>query len=247
MAEWLEQVEATTDPIGLGYLDDEMLALGFEICPFDFPHVDGVVVLRRRLLYPTPQAWADSRIVGSAATGLGSVQNMPGFGHEAGMGYQFAGQRVFGNGYGSPLSKPVRVDFDDEGAVIDPPLPKWPIELQAQAIAGGKFEVSWAYDGYGQGSWPTDFAVYGGVTVAAIDYDTPLGTVDFRDGTVRYRFTTDAFDEGTKRAFAVRARNVTPVAEKNLFATAVKTALATGPAAAEIYLAATRRGGGRCV
>ncbi len=241
--EVLEQFWETTDPLLLGYAHVDQLGLMLDMTGgLAWPHVDGPLFLKRRPLYPTPQPWQDGLWCGAAPPDATTIKNWPGFGHAANMGYQYALFRSFGNGYVSEACEPVRVDFDAAGDPITPALPKWPEQLRGLAIAGGKFRLTWIYDPWGQGGWPTDFAVYAGATPGTIDYNTPIGTVDFVAGTRQFEYVTGAYGEGVNKAFGVRARNVTPVAEKNTLTTPILTARATGPAdPASVYVGATRR------
>ncbi len=244
MQEVFEQFLETSDPLLLGCADVDQLCLAYDTTKgLDWLHVAGVMLLKRRTLYPTPQRWQDGLWCGGESVpggGSGTIKNWPGWGHEAGQGYQYLIARAFGNGYVSAASTPVRVDFDDQGDRITPALPKWPEHVRAVAIAAGKFQVTWAYEPFGQGGPPTDFQVFGGSTPATIDYNTPLGTVAFHNQR-RLAFETGAFGEGTERAFAVRGRNSSGVAEKNTATTGVVTARVDGPAGAGIYVASTRR------
>ena len=241
MSNVLEQYDEISDPLMLGYADVDELALAYETAGgIAFPHVDGTLWLRRRTLYPMPQRWQDGLFCGASREGSSTIKNWPGFGHDASQGYQYAAMRVFGNGYASAATEPVRVDFDDEGNRITPPLPKWPNHLRVVAIADGKIRVTWAYNSFGQGGWPTDFAVYIGPNAGSIYYGVVIATVPFVAGRRLYTYTAGAFSDGAVRGFAVRARNADEIAEHNTVAVEA-TARADGPDDAIIYMAATRR------
>jgi len=244
----IDQFAATADPFLTGDGTFDHFCLGY---PFTdglmFPWPNGALVLRRRRLYPDVGEWT---YCGSADRAAGMVGNEPGFDHEAGMGFQYAGANAFGSGFASAFFEPVRVDFDDAGALIDPPLPMFPVRLTAQAVAGGQFRIRWEYDPYGQGAWPRDFQVFGGAP-GAVDYDTPL--VDAVTGLSALRvvgaqrsfsFTTPAYAEGAEPAFGVRGRNVNGVAEKNTRVVLTAGAMATAVAAVDSILSA-REGGRR--
>jgi len=192
-----------------------------------FPLLAGAYILKRRILYPTPGPWIDCGMAFKSAT---TIRQYPGFTHTAGQGYQYTVAVTDGNGYISQHYEPVRVDFDGEGDLITPALPVWPLDMRAVAIVDGAFTVYWIYDPYGQGAAPADFAVYEGGDVESIDYESPLGTVDYSVNVRGYSYDTDGYDDGTAHAFAVRARNSEGVEEQNIYTTSVVIARATGPA-----------------
>ncbi len=244
----IDEFAATADPFVTGDGTFDHLCLGY---PFTdglmFPWPDGAIVLRRRRLYPDVDEWT---FCGSADRAAGLVGNEPGFAHEAGMGFQYAAANAFGSGIASPFFEPVRVDFDDAGQRIDPPLPMFPVRLTAQPVAGGQFRLRWEYDPYGQGAWPRDFQVFGGPP-GEVDYDAPLtdGTTGLDAVRVvgaqrSFSFITPAYAEGEELAFGVRGRNTNGVAEKNTRVVLTAPAMASAVAAVDSILSA-REGGRR--
>lgn len=198
-----------------------------------FPFLSGAWLLRRRRLYPEPGPWLECGI--APLSGTTTIGNFPGFAHEASMGFQYAAAVANGVGYRSAWSEPIRVDFDDGGDLITPFLPAWPTDLWAEPIADGEFRVHWRYSTFGQGAAPTDFEVYVGVNPDSILYDFPLGTTTYTPMVEHYTFDTSMGQaDGTKVCFSVRARNVTPVAEKNELTTEIVTGKKTAPTAATI-------------
>lgn len=190
---------------------------------FTFPWRAGGVALLRRALYPTPTAWVYCGFAPLSAT---TIKNFPGMTHTVSQAYEYVAVRILGNGFISPASEPVRVDFDGAGDLITPRLPAQPLNLSLEILAGGKFRVSFIYDPYGQGAPPKDFQVFAGATGPTIDYGTPL--VDSETGLDHvlaasprraFIFTTAAFANGTPHAFAVRARNSGGGAELNTVTT----------------------------
>lgn len=239
------QMRETRDPHGRGDWTAEMRTLGhFRLRGRRWLYRAGVVLLMRRRLYPTPGAWDYCALADLAETEIANREAYP---HGPNTAWQYAAVRVHGNGFASVASEPVRIDFDAEGAVITPRLPAWPLEVAATPIAGGEFTITWMYDAWGQGDWPTDFAIYEGSDADSIDYDTIVGTAAFDPSVAQHSYTTsETYGDGTEHCFAVRGRNSNQVAERNTITTAVVTARASGPAAATIRRAAQRRrGGGR--
>jgi len=165
----IDEHRATADPFLLGNGSFEHLSLGYELSAGAvFPWREGTIVLRRRRLYPDVGQWT---FCGSAARGSTTITNNPGFSHEPNMGFQYSAAGALGNGFASPFTPSVRVDFDADGELIAPPLPMFPVRLHAQAIVGGRFVVRWEYDPYGQGAWPKDFRVFGGAP-GVVNYNT---------------------------------------------------------------------------
>jgi hypothetical protein len=200
-------------------------------------HTDMAVLLRRKL-YPTPENW---RVVGQVEVGEGSVGNAGGFTHENDQGYQYTVTRMHPNGYRARVREPIRVDIDGGGSRIAPALPAWPRDIGVTPIDGGKFRVTWAYEPWGQGGYPTDFQVFEGSDAASIDYGTVLGTVSYVAEQRFYEFETDAFTDGTAHAFAVRARSSAGTAEQNTFTTGVVRASDAAPDAPAITGVGIRR------
>lgn len=238
--EGLRQFRATTDPLSSGDFTAEQIALGYDALEGQPIMPSGAVLLKRRRLYPTPGAW---EYCGSARRDAETVSQFTAAPHEAGMGYQYAAVRVLGNGYVSPMCTPVRVDFDGAGDLIVPPLPMWPIDVQASPVAGGKYRIAWSYERFGEGASPADFAIFEGSTPETVDYDTALGTVAYRAEGFVSTFTTAAYSDGTVHVFSVRARNSGGVAELNTLVTTSLIAEAATPAAATIAQAASRQVG----
>jgi len=239
----VEQFVQTADLLKRGWSDGDFVELGQAVMRgLQFPATVDVILLVRRELYPTPGLW---HYCGQTEVAESLIQNADGYPHEAEMGYQYAAAMCHPNGFRSRFSQPVRVDFDDEGALITPAMPMWPLNVKATAIADGKYTITWAYEPWGQGAWPTDFQVFAGLPM---DYDTPLTdsvtSLDYAPyvaGQQAFSFTTGAYGDGVGKVFAARARNSAGTAEQNMFTTNSRRARATGPAAGVIRSVVQRR------
>ena len=246
MSQLLDQFKRTIDPFLLGYSRGEMLGLGLPASDgFCFPYIAGGVILRRRRIYPSIGEWT---YCGFARPSESTITSMLGFGHEANMAYEYAAAQVLGNGYAGEFSEPTRVDFDGSGNLITGRLPNAPLRVVAAPIAAGKFALTWEYDPYGQGTVPVDFQVFEGADAGSVNYAAPLtdsvtglSTVPVVGSRRRYAFTTGAFSDGSSHVFAVRARNATPVAEKNTFTSQPKTARSTAAALTAMVSGVMRR------
>lgn len=241
-----DHFRATSDPFFVGHSTGEYLTLGYAMTRgLVFPWSGGGVVLRRRRLYPDVQAWT---FCGFARPADSTIYNMLGFDHGANTAWQYASAIALGNGFVGDFCEPVRVDFDNTGAVIAPALPLFPFGISAAPIAGGKFLIAFEYDPYGQGAGPTDFQVFGGTNPAGVDYNTPLvdsvtglAVVKYVAAGRRYVFTTAAFANGTEKVFAVRARNSSAVAEKNTRTSTTQFARTVTASAASVVVLGMRR------
>lgn len=243
MSHVLPQFRRTSDPLKCGFSDPDFAELGYALTRgFAFPALSDVLVLMRRKLYTTPELW---HYCGSVDADQATVQNADGYPHETDMGYQYAAALCHANGFRSPFCEPVRVDFDGAGALIEPALPVWPIQVAASPIAGGKFTITWTYDPWGQGAYPTDFQVFAGL---AMDWGTPLvDSVTGLDYTPyvpnrqAYYFTTGAYGDGVAKTFGVRARSSDEVAEQNEFTATSVRARAAAPVKAVVRSIRQRR------
>lgn len=209
-----------------------MLALGYWMnFGLQFPDLDGPTLLMRRQVCPGElEDWC---YVGAGDAEAVTIRNASGVSHEAYGGYEYMAARTFGSGYCGEWSAPVRVDFDGGGDIITPALPTWPRDVRAEPLDGGKFRVTWTYEPCGQGNPPTDFAVYVGNDSESISYVAAMGTVEFDPARTVFSYTTGAYGDGIKRAFAVRSRNG-GVCERNEFTTENVVAVNATPSAAVI-------------
>ena len=241
----LDHHNVACDPFGQGLTNGIQMALGSWLTHgMRFALPLGGVILWRRRLYPDVGRWVPC---GMARPDAAMISNWPGFLHEADMAFQYTVSRVLGNGFISGLREPVRVDFDSEGALIDPPLPMFPLGVVATPIAGGKFRVTWTYDDFGEGAPPTDFQVFSGATPETVDYDTALTDsitsldyVPFLGEMKRHVFTSATY-LGTSVVYGVRARNSEGVAEQNVYTSESKTKSGTAPTDAELVDLRMRR------
>lgn len=233
--------------MGLGDAEAGMMALSHGLTlGLCFPYPEGGYVLRRRALYPAPEPfWT---ICGFARPDAIWIESDDGVAQEADQAYQYAAARVFGNGFAGDWSEPYRVDFAADGALISPAMPLFPQHAAARAVAGGRVVVTWEYDSFGQGGWPTDFHVFRGATPATVNYTAPLTdavsgltAIPYRVDRRRYQLTTPIYGDGTKHVFGVRARSSAGVAERNTFTTREVTATTMGPAAARVERVIQRR------
>jgi len=237
-----QHVREMRDPFQVGDLTGDQRTLGYGLTAGRaFPVRDGLIILRRRALYPTPGPW---RICGVSKTVDATIRNRAAYVHGADTAWHYIAARAFGNGQVGAWSKPLRLDFDGAGDLITPALPAWPIELSVSPQPAAKMLVTWSYDPWGQGDWPKDFAVYIGLSKAAIIYTTPFATVDFDPTVASYEYTTPFLAIGKKYAFAVRARNSGGVEEQNTYTTEEAIAAGTPPTDATVQLASPRRRGG---
>lgn len=195
------------------------------------PYTLAGAVLQRRALYPVVGDWED---VGFAPEPVRTVRTWRHVSHAANSGYEYRVMRRNTAGVTSLYaSDRTRLDFDGSGVRRDA-MPAAPVSVSAKPIAGGKFLVTWLYDGIGEAVFPSRFLVFAGATAETIDYGTPLtdsvtglAYVAARPGRRVYQFTTAAFSHGASRAFAVRSVNAALVAELNVRTTRNVIAQAT--------------------
>jgi len=124
--------------------------------------------------------------------------------HQAGGQYYYAARRVSGTGKSEQgTTAVVRLALDEEGKAI-PARPNCVSGLQGQAANAGRMRVSWWYWPMGQEVRPGHFAVYGDNGSGSIDYENPLGLVEYR-GANLYSYLSSPGQEGTRYRFSVRA------------------------------------------
>lgn len=230
----LDQHRLSFDPFRQG---DRAPHLGFAMHAtrgVQFPIREGGIALMRRALYPSPGTWTYCGLANLDDT---TIRNWPGMLHEAGQGYQYAAVEFIGGGFISEMCEPIRIDFDGAGGIINPRLPIFPRDVEATAIDGGRFEVQFTYDPYGQGDWPKDFQVFEGPDAGNVDYNTPL--VDDETGlnyvaylSIRrsFVFTTAGYADLSSHVFGVRGRSSAAVRELNMIVTVPVVAQAAAPA-----------------
>lgn len=172
--------------------------------------------------------------VGFAESDAITVVNTDGFPHDADQAYHCRVRWAFGNGHidGDP-PEPIRVDFS--GGVKMDPKPNGPVDLAVEAIAGGKYRISFRYEPYGQGVEPSLFKVFEGDPISyatpLTDSETGLSQVNYDAGNLRYSFTTAAYTDGTAHKFAVRSYSASDgLAELNTDTSDAVTAISSGPA-----------------
>jgi len=199
---------ATFDQLGLGYPVLRGLM---------FPDLVGPIALQRRQVYPGDIG--DWHYAGMAHPDATSIVNGDGITHGSTTGWEYIAARINGGCFVGSWSEPTRVDIDAGGDIITPLLPTWPRDVRVETRPGGTFVVAWLYNPWGQGAYPTDFAVYDGADKDNISYASPIGTTTFIPSRSVFTFTTDPYADDAARAFAVRARNSGGVAERNEFTT----------------------------
>ncbi len=265
----LEQSVAMDDLDAMGEGREDFHLLHYDVTlgeGFGLP--DGAILLARSRLYPASQ---DERYAGVAALDAATISNHALAPHEGDpfadffidpelddamelpfatsrscSSYLYSAARALGNGFASRLSSPVRVDFDSDRIMITPALPMPPVGVFATPVSGGRFQVVWQYDPYGQGAWPADFQVFQGT--GGVDWGVPLTDsvsgllyVPFDPLRRRYEFITPAYANGTGHAFGVRARNASGIVEANTVITTSQVASSSGPSAAKVVTAGARR------
>jgi len=124
--------------------------------------------------------------------------------HEADTDYYYAVRRASYSGKEEKGTLAVvRLRLDINGKVC-PARPNCVSGLCAHAVADGKIQLGWWYWPIGQQIAPSYFTVYGDEGVGAIDYENPLGQVDYA-GIRFYSYTSSAGNNNKTYRFSVRA------------------------------------------
>jgi hypothetical protein len=95
-----------------------------------------------------------------------------------------------------------RVEFDDSGNLVEYGCNKIFIAT-ARQIEGNKILLKWFYQPIHQSKKPDDFKIYYDNGTGTIDYQNPLGSVDYK-GRRFYQFVTDVLS-GNSYKFCIRA------------------------------------------
>jgi hypothetical protein len=122
----------------------------------------------------------------------------------------------------------VRIVTDAAGVDVTG-RPNPPTGLTARATAGGTAALGWTYNPLGEPGTPTHFHVYRGI--GAVDYTTPIATIDYSPALRSYRATISGLAHGTTYLIGVRAFNAT--SEEPNTVTVVVTGDTTGPDAVD--------------
>ncbi len=141
-----------------------------------------------------------------------SLETFPWVGHSANAEYIYALTVVGAGGVEDVSGAPIIVArFDPDGALIGP-SPNRINDIRVQAIAGGRFVLRWYYDETGQEVPPGCFNVYSDDgSPGTMDYDVIVATVAYRFRRGHFEWTSAAYSEGDRIAWAVRAESASGV------------------------------------
>ncbi len=219
---------AVWHPLHLGFTaDGHANAIGLSLGVFWVRHRGGHNLYRWS---GNAEPVQTDRIVGTAAARATTVKTFPWITHEADTTYWYLLRTVGPGGVEETTTHQLRrVSFDASGAYLGQ-RPNPPERLRINCLFDGRFGLSWSYDPAGQEAPPSVFEVYNdAASPGTVDYATSVDSVPFEPGGVLYSWTSEPFADGTRVAWAVRARSAGGVLEENVVRLAAE-ADATGPA-----------------
>jgi len=164
------------------------------------------------------------RIMGAAQPGVTEIQTFPFVDHAASTRYWYLLRAV---GEEENCSQVVRVELDDGGDLIGP-QPNEPESVVARPVSGGRIGLGWRYNALGQEVAPAVFEIFGDGGTGVMDWDSPIGRVDYRRDKVDYAWISEPFDDGSRLQMAVRGKSEAGTSEPNE-RTVVVWAVAVGP------------------
>ena len=208
LAKWL----AYYDPIHRGWT---VTGIANGVCTtsgFFFPRIAGGYNLRRGV-GEVPDASA--LVVGAAGEGATTIRTFPWVTHDASTAYVYRLTAVNGGGVEDWTEEVVaETVFDDLSDWVGA-RPNPAADLRVTPAAGGKFVLRWTYSREGEQAEPAAFRVYHDNGTGAVDFETVIATVTCRRGRFHYRYLSDAFANGTRVHWAVRAVSADGVEEVN--------------------------------
>ncbi|MCP4590807.1 MAG: hypothetical protein GY842_08680 [bacterium] len=214
------------DPIHRGYT---LRGIANGVCAmggWSFPRVGGGYNLYRGNSGPE-QVDYDAP-VGAAGAESDRISNFSWRPHGADTEHFYALRAIGGGGVESAQAESVvSVAFGAGGEFVGG-RPHGPVGLAVEAVAGGKFRVSWGYSPVGEEAEAVEFRVYSDGGDGIVDYEQVVGQVPHRPGTGQYSYTSDAHEHGARRRWSVRAVSATGREEGNQ-ASVRATADSAGP------------------
>jgi len=119
--------------------------------------------------------------------------------------YWFGIRPVDADGRQSPITQSeVRLELDAEGEAF-PDRPAAPLALHAEPLPDAQVRLRWRYRVGCTGAEPEVFRIFGDGGTGTIDYETPLGEVDYVAGRTWHVWTSPALAPGVEHQLAVRA------------------------------------------
>ena len=208
LAKWL----AYYDPIHRGWTPT---GIANGICAtsgFFFPRIEGGYNLRR-VVGEVPDASA--LIVGAAGAEATTIRTFPWVTHDASTTYAYRLTAVNGGGVEDWTEEVIaETEFDVQGDWVGA-RPNAPADLRVAPAAGGKFVLRWTYSGEGEQAEPAVFRVYHDNGTGTVDFETVIATVTHGRGRFHYRYLSEAFANGTRVRWVVRAVSAAGVEEVN--------------------------------
>jgi hypothetical protein len=205
---WLDHF----DPIHRGLTPDGIVNGALLTNGFGFPRIRGGYNLRRSECGVPDES---ARIVGAAGADASSIDTFPWLTHSAGVTYTYRLTSVGGGGVDN-LADEVTADvgFDNAGDWCGN-WPNPPADLSVWSRAGGRMELRWTYTREDEQAEPATFNVYHDSGTGVIDFDTVVGSVAYHRGQFHYRYESEAFPEGARIRWAVRAVSSVGTKEPN--------------------------------
>ena len=162
----------------------------------------------RRTISPV-SGWKPSlsdALVGRSDGPSVTVTTFPWVDHAPGANYGYGLTVVGAGGVQDVAAAPVvRAIFDDEGALVGP-APNPARDLAVEPVAGGRFLLRWTYDERDEEVAPAAFRLFNDAgSPGAVNYDTVVATAPYRTRRGFFSWTSDAFADGTRMRWAVRA------------------------------------------
>ncbi|NLX12491.1 MAG: hypothetical protein GXY44_02410 [Phycisphaerales bacterium] len=159
-------------------------------------------------------------IVGAAGHDAVTIRTFPWIRHAASTVYMWRLAAIGGGGVGNCTDEAsTTTAFDEAGRWVGC-RPNAPADLRVTALSGGRFLLRWTYTEEGQQVEPLIFHIYHDGGRGTMDYETPVGVVDYRRRQWHYAFTTAGFDHDTRVRWAVRAVSASGVEERNVLTVA---------------------------
>jgi hypothetical protein len=189
------------DPIHRGWTPNGIANGTCATNGFAFPRIRGGYNLYRRVV-----GEEQVTIVGAAGADSDTVRTFPWIEHGADTKFAYELRAIGGGGLENvEEDAPSACVAFDEAGMWTGAIPAGPADLQVEPLAGGRFLLRWTHAELRGTAVPTAFRVYHNGGSGNVDYETVVAEIPFKRGRTYFSYESDAFADGARVRWSVRA------------------------------------------